>query len=375
MRWGDIFLGELTDGAADHLVVVGQLEDHIPWSGGSGSTGYESRGGSGRESTFQDTTCRADNYSEVLRAMADMDARARYRRALVDLLDDYGVEAESRYVAAGGPVDSIHYLDAGETGDNRSPVLCLHGNGTPASDWVPLLPMLADRRVIVPERPGHGLTPPTTYDPGTFAAVNRSLLVELLDSLGVDAVTVVGNSFGGYHALSLAANVPERVERLVLAGAPAGVDPRPPMVVRLFGVPGLNRLWYRLSLPGDTGAARTIYRRLNVADASGLSTSFLEAYLASTSVPGRRRTLLSQFEDVVGLRGFSDSFLLGSRLESVTVPTRLVWGDTDFFGDQSLGRRIADPLPDAEFVGIEDAGHMPWLEPGDAGRRAIVEFI
>lgn len=304
-----------------------------------------------------------------------MDARARYRRALVGLLDDHGVEAKSRFVAVGGPVDSIHYLDTGEAGNDRAPVLCLHGNGTPASDWVPLLPKFTDRRVLVPERPGHGLTPPSTYDPGTFAAVNRSLLVDLLDSLAVDAVTVVGNSFGGYHALSLAAHVPDRVERLVLAGAPAGVDPRPPMVVRLFGVPGLNRLWYRLSLPGDIAAARTVYRRLNVADASGLSTSFLEAYLAATSVPGRRRTLLSQFEDVVGLRGFSDSFLLGSRLDSVTPPTRLVWGDADFFGDQALGRRVAATLPDAEFVGVEDAGHMPWLEPDDTGRRAIVEFV
>lgn len=147
------------------------------------------------------------------------------------------------------------------------------------------------------------------------------------------------------------------------------------MVVRLFGIPGLNRLVYRLSLPGDVATARTVYRRLNVADASGLSTSFLEAYLASTGVSGRRRTLLSLFEDVVGLQGFSDSFLLGSRLDSVTAPTKLVWGDADFFGDQSLGRRIADSLLDAEFVGIEDAGHMPWLEPGDAGRRAIVEFV
>jgi pimeloyl-ACP methyl ester carboxylesterase len=47
-------------------------------------------------------------------------------------------------------------------------------------------------------------------------------LVELLDALGVARASVVGNSFGGFLALSLALFAPERVDRVVLI-SPAGV--------------------------------------------------------------------------------------------------------------------------------------------------------
>lgn len=303
-----------------------------------------------------------------------MDWTEQYRDAVERLLARHDVDARSRFADVDGPIGSVHYLDTGG-GDGRPPVVCLHGAGTPGTDWVPLLPALGDRRVIVPERPGHGLTPPVDYAGSDLRTVNRSLLVDLVASLDVDGVALVGNSFGGYHALSFALAEPDRVERLVVAGAPAGVDPKPPFATRLFGVPGVSRLWYRLTLPDDVDEARDVYGRINVRDASALSDPFCEAYLASTRVPGRRRTLLSGFRDVVGLRGFVPSFLIDDELPDVDVPTRFVWGDADYFGAQSLGRTVADRMPDAEFVGLDDAGHMPWLEPHDGGVTAIREFL
>lgn len=304
-----------------------------------------------------------------------MDATGRYRAALDDLLAHHDVDAASRFVDVDDPVDRVHCLDTGAGSGDDTPIVCLHGAGTPGADWVPLLDAFPDRRVLVPERPGHGATPPTEYRGGGFARRNRSLLVDVLDALDVNAAAVLGNSFSGYHALGLATTTPERVERLVLAGAPAGIDARPPLATRLFGVPALNRAWYRLTLPDDVDDARTLYGRLNVTDPSALSTAFLDAYFASTRVPGRSRTLLSQFRSIVGLRGFDPSFLVRDDLPSIDVPTGIVWGADDYFGSQSLGRELSTEFPDAEFVGVDAAGHMPWLEPGPRGRDAIREFL
>jgi len=304
-----------------------------------------------------------------------MDGTDRYRTALEALRSHHEVDAQSAFADIDGPVESIHYLDTGDRGSDRPPVVCLHGAGTPGADWIPLIPDLADRRVIVPERPGHGLTPPIDYGGTDFRAVNRTLLANLLATLDVETVSLVGNSFGGYHALSFAAASPDRVDRLVVAGAPAGVDPKPPMATRLFGVPGVSALWYRLTLPDDIDDARDVYDRINVHDATGLSAPFCEAYLAATRVGGRRRTLLSGFRDIVGLRGFARSFLLRGELPDIDVPTRFVWGDADYFGSQALGRDVAATMPDATFVGVDDAGHMPWLEPGSAGSDPIREGL
>ena len=49
-------------------------------------------------------------------------------------------------------------------------------------------------------------------------------LVGLLDALGLDKVSVVGFSMGGGPALALAATMPQRVSRLVLADVGAGAD-------------------------------------------------------------------------------------------------------------------------------------------------------
>lgn len=292
----------------------------------------------------------------------------RYRDALTALLDAYGIDADASHVPVDGPVESLHCLDTGGTGE---PVVLLHGAGTAAAEWVPLLPHIEDRRVVVPERPGHGLSPGLNYGGRDVRAVVRSLLRSLFESLDLGAVTVVGNSFGGYHALSVAAAAPERVTRLVLPGAPAGLERGCPFVTRAFGVPLVSRVWYPATLPDDIAAARTVYRRLDVADTSALSDTFLECYVASTRCPGRRETLRSMFGEIVGLRGFSRSFLLRDELPAIDVPTRFVWGDADFFGDQALGRRAADAMPSAEFVPLEATGHKPWLEPHDSGVEAI----
>ena len=52
-----------------------------------------------------------------------------------------------------------------------------------------------------------------------FTELGVQTLVTLLDELGIDRVTVVGNSMGGIISLALVLAHPDRVERLVLLGA------------------------------------------------------------------------------------------------------------------------------------------------------------
>lgn len=118
------------------------------------------------------------------------------------------------------PVHGIatNVLDVGE----GSPVLLLHGSGPGVSafaNWRLTMPALAEEhRVVAFDQPGFGYTerpPGATYDMGQWTAH----VIGVLDALGLERVHLVGNSFGGAIALSVATQYPERVDRLVLMGS------------------------------------------------------------------------------------------------------------------------------------------------------------
>ena len=126
-----------------------------------------------------------------------------------------------------------NYLDAGE----GPPVVLVHGSGpgvTAYANWRLVIPALSDRfRVIAPDMVGFGFSERpdgADYSVQTWA----DQVVGLLDALGLDKASIVGNSFGGAIALRMASQHPERVDKLVLMGS-MGVD---------FPITeGLDRVW------------------------------------------------------------------------------------------------------------------------------------
>ena len=102
------------------------------------------------------------------------------------------------------------------------PVLLLHGSGpgvTAAANWRPVIPALsAGRRVIAPDHLGFGGT--ASGEPRRYGrAAWTAHALALLDTLGIEAVDVIGNSMGGAIALELARR---RAVRSVTTFSPAG---------------------------------------------------------------------------------------------------------------------------------------------------------
>ena len=119
-------------------------------------------------------------------------------------------------IDAGGIATNVHVAGDGE------PVLLLHGSGPGVSAWANwrlTLPALSPTfRVVAPDIVGFGYTERPDgirYDLATWSEHARAVL----DALGIERAHVVGNSFGGSLALSLAIHHPERVNRLVLMGS------------------------------------------------------------------------------------------------------------------------------------------------------------
>jgi pimeloyl-ACP methyl ester carboxylesterase len=139
------------------------------------------------------------------------------------------------------------YVDAGEarlhavTGGAGPPLLLVHGWPQTWYAWRMLMPALArDFSVVAPDQRGIGLSdkPQGGYDTATLAGD----MVALMDALGYPRFALYGTDVGMPIAYALAADHPDRVDRLAVSEAPLpGVSPSPP----LFLPPLLNeRLWH-----------------------------------------------------------------------------------------------------------------------------------
>lgn len=151
---------------------------------------------------------------------------------------------------------SSRFVDIGELrlhaviGGEGPPLLLIHGWPQSWYAWRMVMPALArDFEVIAVDQRGMGLSdkPKGGYDTATLA----NDVAALMETFGHQQFAVYGTDTGMPIAYALAADHPERVERLVVSEAPLpGISPSPP----LFLLPPLNaRLWHLAfnQLPGE----------------------------------------------------------------------------------------------------------------------------
>ena len=142
----------------------------------------------------------------------------------------------SRYVNAGGLRQHV------VIGGNGPPLLLVHGWPENWYAWRLVMPALArDYQVIAVDQRGIGLTekPQDGYDTATLA----NDLIALMDALGHKRFAVVGHDTGMVISYALAADYPDRVDRVALAEVPGPptLEHSPPMFIE---EPVNNKLWH-----------------------------------------------------------------------------------------------------------------------------------
>jgi pimeloyl-ACP methyl ester carboxylesterase len=112
---------------------------------------------------------------------------------------------------------TLAYVELGDP--NGSPVLLLHGWTDNSRAWSLLASQLMKHRLIIPDQRGHGASdkPACCYSLSAFA--HDAML--LLDAKSIRRASVVGHSLGSMVGQLIAAEHPERVEKLVLMGSTA----------------------------------------------------------------------------------------------------------------------------------------------------------
>ena len=257
------------------------------------------------------------------------------------------------------------------------PLLLVHGGGDGAFDWAPILSALArKRRVLVVDRPGHGLADPFDYKGVDLLDHARTFLRDILDALDLPTVDIAANSIGGLLAAAFALDKPERVSRLVLVGAPVGVARDAPLLLRLMSLPLLGQGLGRLLMRNPTrDGNRKFWGLVQVAHPERLEDVFLDVDVAHT----RRNlnSILSLIRCVGrGLRG--GHLVLGDRWQTLKVSTLYLGGERDVFVRPKFERAlqvIVDGNPNVRILRIPDAGHLPWLDEPERVVAEIERFL
>jgi pimeloyl-ACP methyl ester carboxylesterase len=259
----------------------------------------------------------------------------------------------------------LYYYAAGTRGAG-APVVFIHGFPTSGhlwSDVVSLMP--SGHRLVVIDLLGFGRSD-RPEKRGMDVRAHTARTVELLDELRIPRACIVGHGIGGGIAQSLAIRSPERVSHLCLVDS-----------VAFDGWPSVRTRFARWSLgvthalPPElfVGVARRVIER-GYADANRAAHS-IDLYVRPFANPEGRDALIAHIRGLTN----TETSELGPRLREISVPSSIVWGNSDRVVPVEVGRRLAAAIPGATLDVIPDAGHFTPEEAPRAVADAIARLL
>ena len=244
-----------------------------------------------------------------------------------------------------------------ELGDPRgAPVLLLHGYTDSSRVWTILAPQLANHRLIIPDQRGHGASdaPACCYSMHQYAEDAQLLL----DALGVERATLVGHSMGSMVAQVIAAEHPERVDRIVLIASTA-----------LTAVRRDNWMWQqimslRTPIAGNTEFLRLWGPQSSPTPVDPTMTRWYEPEIAATP-PHVWRAVLRELLDVP----------IGRYAPDVRAPVLILSGGRDELFPAEHHRALVAAYPAAQAHVFTDLGHNLVIERPEEVGPVLAGFL
>jgi pimeloyl-ACP methyl ester carboxylesterase len=160
-----------------------------------------------------------------------------------------------------------------------------------------------------------------------------------MDQVGIERAGLVGHSMGGHIAAELAADFPERVDRLMLVDA----------AVLPFGQ---NYAQHTFGLLSELRQLPLCF----------LPILFTDAFRAGLTTLWRAASELLIRD-------------MQAKLAKIQAPSLVVWGERDALLPMELGKRLARQMPGRELVVIKGAGHNPMWDCPCAFNQIVTEFM
>lgn len=241
-------------------------------------------------------------------------------------------------------------LAVAAAGEERAPIVLVHGTPDGMGAWSALLfgdgALAGKENIWAIEVVGHGIAP-ANAGPYPFQRC-ADFVADSIEALGLEGVTLVGNSYGAEFCWRAAVDRPDLIGKLVLidsSGLPRTDDQFLSEEVKM-------REW---------SVARIGY----LANSEPRVGSALDPHFDGKADPGRVHEVFLGLENRGNWNAMIDLVRdeNGEReheLASLQMPTLLIWGEHDeAYPPQTFGRTFEERIPDARLVVVEGAGHYP----------------
>ena len=261
-------------------------------------------------------------------------------------------------IACGPVLTNYHDLGSG------SPVLMLHGSGPGVSAWanwrLALQSLQADFRLLAPDLAGFGYT----QSPADMVHTRQSWLdqiVRFMDAVGVDKVSVVGNSFGGSMALALAIVHPQRVDKIVLMGS---------VGVPFELTPGLDAVWGYTPSFENMQAIMKIFAY----DQSLVGDALVQMRYEASARPGIQESYASMFP-APRQRWVEAMSHPEADVRAIQHPTLLVHGRDDKVIPLSTSMTMLNWMENSQLHIFGRCGHWTQIEHAAAFSQLLRNFL
>jgi len=279
------------------------------------------------------------------------------------------------YAVASSDGSPLFYESWGERGANAPALLC-DGIGCDGYVWRYLRQDLADRFGLHPHYRGHGRTAPPRDPQRVTIADLADDVTSVLDDALVDKAVLIGHSMGVQVALETYRRHADRVAGLILVcGAPshplktfrgsAALEDLLPTIQRwIHRVPGVINKVTRTLLP--TRLAYEVASRLEIRRELVEPRDFMPYLEGMARIDARL---------FVAMLSSAAQHSAEDLLPEIAVPTLVIAGERDGFTPPDRSRAMADAIPGAELLEIEQASHTAPIERPHLVDSTIRDFL
>ena len=261
------------------------------------------------------------------------------------------------------PSGRIHINEAGPA--DAATLILLPGSGPGATGWSNFshtIPVLAEKyHVVAADMPGWGDSDVVTWQerdhPGAVA--------DLMDVLGIEKATLIGNSMGGGSTVRFGYEHPERVVRLITMGASSGTT-------GLFSAGGLTE-GLKILQRGYREPSFEVMREL--VDVMTYDSTFAtdELIQARADMVASHPEHNKNFLDAIGKRAVVE--LDHAKVRTIQAPTLMFHGRDDRVVPFEHSLRLVSLIPNSRLMLINRCGHWLQIEHAAEFNRVVDEFI
>jgi pimeloyl-ACP methyl ester carboxylesterase len=234
------------------------------------------------------------------------------------------------------------------------PLVCLHAYALDHAEWMDVAKILEPRAtLILPDIRGHGGSPSPE---GEYSMKELGAdVIAILDHLKINNASFAGHSMGGYVALSITRNFPDRVSGLALVASHAYADS-----------PEKSRSrWKDIERVREQGPQEVL-------------ANMPENLSNNTRIQDFCRQKVEHMDEngvIVVLAAMANRDGSIQFLKNFKKPLGIIVGTEDHFIPLKMSREMADVLQPQVYVEIENCGHMPMMEAPDEVAEAIASLF